>query len=297
MKPFKKLLPVLLIAVLVLSAAMPLSARTFELPDLPGLPGFPDLPVLPGTPDIPLPPIATPTPGIKLPLPELQDFPVDLFTLPPISTATPIVVTPLPATPAATVPLTNPPADTPMPSPSPKPKATAKPKAKPTEKPAEASGQTITSEGPPFMVFRTDLTAEPLMFTPMDLSLDGEFRFPLIGGANQVVGEAKVLVQSGVAVVTYQLVNGVTVDSSREFFTFFADIRSAPSVQPADLQAVKMVFGMPYPVATWLNSDLKVLLYINCPAAYSTGLAGLTPFSFQDAGYLARVSSLLPLMD
>ena len=155
----------------------------------------------------------------------------------------------------------------------------------------------MTSEGPPFLIFRDDLTDRPWMFTPMDLSLNAEYHFPLIGDANQVIGEAKVVVQSGVVVVSYLVENGVRVDANNEFFTFFPDIRTIPSVNPAELQSVKLKFGMPYSVESWLGSDAKVLLYINCPVSYDTGLASLTPFSFQDPVYLGRLAELFMLMD
>ena len=72
----------------------------------------------------------------------------------------------------------------------------------------------MTGEGPLFLSFRNELTDERWMFTPMDLSLDGEYHFPLIGNASQVVGEAKVAVRSGMVIITYLLVNGVKVDET-----------------------------------------------------------------------------------
>lgn len=167
---------------------------------------------------------------------------------------------------------------------------------KPPER-QRGEGKCLTSEGPLFLSFRRDLTDKPLMFTPMDLSLDGEYRFPLIGSSMQVVGEAKTEVFSGMAMVTYSLFGGVQVSKEDEFFTFFPDIRAVRTVDPEKLQDVKMEFGIPYSVAFWLGSDRKVLLYINCPVSYNTGQAGLLPFSLQDPNYLARLAALLPLMD
>jgi hypothetical protein len=98
-------------------------------------------------------------------------------------------------------------------------------------------------------------------------------------------------------IVSYLVVSGVQVDTKNEFFTFFPDIRSVSSVKPSKLQHVKLKFGLPYSVASWLGSDPNVLLYINCPVSYKTNLAGLMLFSFQDPGYLERMMNLLPLMD
>lgn len=160
-----------------------------------------------------------------------------------------------------------------------------------------SGGKYLTSEGPLFLSFRQNLTEEYYMFTPMDLSVDGEYRFPLIGSTLQAVGEAKVTVMSGMTIVTYFLVNGVRVDQKDEFFTFFPDIRSVKTVKPSQLKEVRLEFGVPYSVPSWLNSDPSVLLYINCPVSYSTGLDGLVPFSFEDPSYLQRVVELVPLMD
>lgn len=181
----------------------------------------------------------------------------------------------------------------PTPSPSPEPE---KPTKKPENKPSSGK-QYMTSEGPLFLSFRADLTNELYMFTPMDLAMDGEYRFPLIGSSLQAVGEAKVEVKSGMAIVTYLVTNGVKVDEKNEFFTFFPDIRGISTVKPSELQQVKLRFGIPYSVAGWLNSDSKVLLYINCPVSYKTDLKGLTPFAFEDPAYIQRVIEALALMD
>ncbi len=250
--------------------------------------------------------------GIEVPLAPLPDIPVfaePTVKIPGLPTATPKPTKNLPGLPTFSFPLFTPkPTDSATPKPTlepdkplvtdiPQEKPTATPTRKPTAKPSSGGGQTMTGEGPLFLSFRNELTDERWMFTPMDLSLDGEYHFPLIGSASQVVGEAKVAVRSGMVIVTYLVVNGVKVDEKNEFFTFFPDIRSVPSVKPSQLQHVKLQFGLPYSVAGWLNSDPNVLLYINCPVSYKTNLPGLTPFSFQDPGYLERMMGLLPLMD
>ena len=170
--------------------------------------------------------------------------------------------------------------------------------ATPTPRPrTTGGGQYMTSEGPLFLSFRAKLTDKMYMFTPMDLSIDGEYRFPLVGSSLQVVGEAKVTVQNGMTIVTYLVVNGVKVNEKDEFFTFFPDILSVPSVERSKLQQVKLKFGFPYSVESWLGSDPKVLLYINCPISYKTSLDGLQPFSFEDPAYIRRVIEFVTLMD
>ena len=165
-----------------------------------------------------------------------------------------------------------------------------------TPKP-QKSGQYMTSEGPLFISFRGDLTEKLYMFTPMDLSVDGNYQFPLVGSSMQVVGEVNVSVHKGITIVTYLVVNGVSVEEKNEFFTFFRDIRSVSVIEPSKMQSVKLRFGIPYSVASWLKSDSSVLLYINCPVSYKTNLKGLKTFSFEDSGYLERMMELLSLMD
>lgn len=235
--------------------------------------------------------------GIEIPLIPLPEIPIidkPIFTPKPTISIIDIPVFTLKPIPSVSLRPTLKP-DLPPPTPGATPAPV--PNDKPTNRPSAGRGQLMNNEGPLFLSFRADLTDELLMFTPMDLSLEGEFRFPLIGNASQVVGEAKVVIQSGMVTVTYLVVSGVNVDVKNEFFTFFTDIRSVPSVEPRKLQDVKLKFGIPYSIQSWLGSDPNVLLYINTPVTYKTNLTGLTSFSFQDLGYLERMMKLLPLMD
>ena len=63
------------------------------------------------------------------------------------------------------------------------------------------------------------------------------------------MGEAKVTVMSGLAIVKYYLANGVSVDEKDEFFTFFPDIRSVTTVKSSQLGEVRLKFGVPCSVA------------------------------------------------
>ena len=179
-------------------------------------------------------------------------------------------------------------------SPAPVTPVENKPEIKKTSKTA---GGRMTSEGPMFSSFHMDLTDEPYMFTPVDLSNDGEYRFALIGDFAWVAGEVQVLVRSGMTIVTCFPREGVTVDDKNAFFTFFPDIRSVQTIDPAKLKDVRLSFGMPYAVPALLRTDAKVLLYVNCPVSYQKDRADLAPFSVQDPGYLDRMTALLPLMD
>ena len=193
------------------------------------------------------------------------------------------------------IPLSEPQTQAPQPvTPAPVTPEEAKPEGKKTSK---AAGGRMTSEGPMFSSFHMGLTDEPYMFTPVDLSNDGEYRFALIGDFAWVAGEVQVLVRSGMTIVTCFPREGVTVDDKNSFFTFFPDIRSVQTIDPAKLKDVRLSFGMPYAVPALLRTDAKVLLYVNCPVSYQKDRADLAPFSVQDPGYLDRMTALLPLMD
>ena len=193
------------------------------------------------------------------------------------------------------IPLSEPQTQAPQPvTPAPVTPEEAKPEGKKTSK---AAGGRMTSEGPMFSSFHMGLTDEPYMFTPVDLSNDGEYRFALIGDFAWVAGEVQVLVRSGMTIVTCFPREGVTVDDKNAFFTFFPDIRSVQTIDPAKLKDVRLSFGMPYAVPALLRTDAKVLLYVNCPVSYQKNRADLEPFSVQDPGYLDRMTALLPLMD
>ena len=193
------------------------------------------------------------------------------------------------------IPLSEPQTQAPQPvTPAPVTPEEAKPEGKKTSK---AAGGRMTSEGPMFSSFHMGLTDEPYMFTPVDLSNDGEYRFALIGDFAWVVGEVQVLVRSGMTIVTCIPRDGVAVDEKNAFFTFFPDIGSVQTIDPAKLKDVRLSFGMPYAVPALLRTDAKVLLYVNCPVSYQKDRADLAPFSVQDPGYLDRMTALLPLMD
>lgn len=193
------------------------------------------------------------------------------------------------------IPLSEPQTQAPQPvTPAPVTPEEAKPEGKKTSK---AAGGRMTSEGPMFSSFHMGLTDEPYMFTPVDLSNDGEYRFALIGDFAWVAGEVQVLVRSGMTIVTCFPREGVTVDDKNSFFTFFPDIRSVQTIDPAKLKDVRLSFGMPYAVPALFRTDAKVLLYVNCPITYQKNRADLEPFSVQDPGYFDRMTALLPLMD
>ncbi|MGI6695623.1 MAG: hypothetical protein ACOX6O_05215 [Christensenellales bacterium] len=144
-------------------------------------------------------------------------------------------------------------------------------------------------------MFRNDLTEGYEMFTPMDLSLDGEYIFPLVSNAMHTVGEVKVTVKKGLVTAHPQVFSGVKLTDG--ILTFFADFRAVRTIKPDDLKSVDIPFDLPVSIANRLGVDDKVLMYINCPVSYQSGAASIQLFSLEDPAYLERMYALIDLMD
>lgn len=171
---------------------------------------------------------------------------------------------------------------------TPKPATTAKPKPKSVAK-------TVTTLGPLFASFRGELTRGDEMFSPMDLSQDGDYFFSLVTNDQQIVGELKVTVRKGLVTARPLVTSGVTLKNG--ILTFFDDIESIRSIKPNRLSSVDLPFNKPINVQKRLKTDEKVLLYLNCPVSFKANTPGLSPFSFEDESYLEQVDQMLLLME
>lgn len=158
-----------------------------------------------------------------------------------------------------------------------------------------STGKFVTTEGPLFLMYRGDLTKGYEMFTPLDLSVDGEYYIPLISNAMHKVGEVKLTVQNGIVIASPLVSSGVTL--SKDFMTFFPDIAGVKTINTSKLKKENIPFGVPVDVGIRFNTDPKVLLYVNCAIKYKTNLAGITPFSLENPEYLERMYALIALMD
>jgi hypothetical protein len=247
----------------------------------------------------------TPTPFPKIPIKPIDDpgkkTPIDPGKIPKVPKITPTPTAPLPKMPikpidppggkfpidpgkAPTFPLPKDPAD---------PQTPITPGTPKTKVPD--AGNFVTSEGPLFIMFRDDLTEGYEMFTPMDLSLDGEYVFPLVSNAMHTVGEVKVTVKKGLVTAHPQMFLGVKLTDG--ILTFFADFRAVQTIKPKELKSVDIPFDLPVSIANRLGVDDKVLMYINCPVSYQSGAASIHPFSLEDPAYLERMYALIDLMD
>lgn len=157
------------------------------------------------------------------------------------------------------------------------------------------AGEFVTSEGPLFIMFRDNLTKGYEMFTPMDLSLEGVYVFPLVSNAMHTVGEVTVTVKKGFVTVHPQMFSGVKMRNG--ILTFFADIQSVKTIKPKKLYKADMPFDVPIDVIGRLGGDAKVLMYINCPVNYKGDSPYIKSFSMSDPNYLERMYALIELMD
>lgn len=159
-----------------------------------------------------------------------------------------------------------------------------------------------TSEGPLFADYNVPGTdGLKLMFTPIDLSADGEYSYPLIAAGAREVGQVIVTIKEGILTASLEAYRGVhltqAVKPTLPQLFFLPDIASAKSAKPTDLQALRLAFDQPLAVEKILAfEDPQVLMYVYALISMDP-ISAVKPFSFTDEGYLARVETLKALMD
>ncbi len=192
---------------------------------------------------------------------------------------------------APTVKPTEKPTDKPTEKPTEKPTAapteqpTEKPTAAPTEKPTAAPtvkptvepaptpapsakpsaapdnmrySQTLSSLGIRFRDAAPGLTDKWHMFTPLDVSKDGETVIPLIAGGISQVGEVTVAVADGAVQIKYALYRGVELLDIG--CTLFHDLNRIDTVDTNKQNPYP--FRQPIRIAEDLGGDTSVLLYV-----------------------------------
>ena len=132
---------------------------------------------------------------------------------------------------------------------------------------------TVCAFGPQFRELSSNLTREWYMFTPIDLSEDGEQRFDLIGGGMYVIGSVTVTVKDGEVTVDYAY-NSRDVQPGREYFTFFADY---DSVTREDLSRLPKhySYGKTYSIEEKLGGDTDVILFVCNTATFEKTSRGV----------------------
>lgn len=154
---------------------------------------------------------------------------------------------------------------------------------------------TASTQGLRFRDMKPELGRKWFMFTPVDLSADGEQIIPIIASNAYYVGKAMVNVADGAVTVTYEFPKAVKVKS--EFLTLFADLASVSTVNPAELAEQAFTFGEPINIEEALGGDTKVLLYTNFVIDYNDSIRGVTRFFTGNKDYRAAVAAMKELMD
>lgn len=154
---------------------------------------------------------------------------------------------------------------------------------------------TLCAQGLRLRDIAPHITGNWQMFTPLDLSTTGEQRIPLIASNLYFVGEARVVVENGSAVVTYSVLPGVDVSS--EFLAILPSMDAAVATDPAGLQAYRHAFGQPIPIESVLNGDTHVVLYIMNVVDYNSAIPGIRLFTDRNPAYQDAVEAFQSILD
>ena len=154
---------------------------------------------------------------------------------------------------------------------------------------------TASTQGFSFRDMVPGLTKEWVMFTPVDLSQEGEQTIPLIASNMYYIGHVTLNVAGGNVTATYEVGKGVKVKS--EFLTMFPDLASVTEVDPKNLGESAKAFGEPVSIQDELGGDTKVLLYANLVVDYNDDLSSIQRYSVRHPNYTSVVEGLRALMD
>lgn len=153
---------------------------------------------------------------------------------------------------------------------------------------------TTCSKGIRFRDMDAGITNKWYMFTPIDISVDGEQVFDLVAGNQSVIGSVHVLVKEGTVTVTYELANASAISVKNEFMTILNSIADAGNLDTANMK--QYTYGEPISIADDLGGDTKVLLFMLNNVVYEESIYGI--YDFDDGKeYDAYVETLKLLMD
>ena len=150
---------------------------------------------------------------------------------------------------------------------------------------------TACSVGPRFRDLGVN-TDKWFMFTPVDLSVDGEYEFDLIAGNIHKVGTVTVLVNDGTVTVSYEVISGVKVDN--EFLSILHDLEEAELLETDEM--IQYAFGQPISIQNELDGDPIVLIFLCNELHYSSEIRQLTHFREAGADYQALLERCEQLM-
>ncbi len=153
---------------------------------------------------------------------------------------------------------------------------------------------TASTQGIRFRDISPDLTKKWYMFTPVDLSQDGEQIIPVIASNIYYIGQVKLTVAGGQVTVTPEILKGVTVKSS--FLTFFTGLDAVTEVEPGKLTEHALPFGEAVSIEEVLGGDTNALLYAHFVVDYHDEVRGIKPFHNSSKEYKALVQQLTDMM-
>ena len=131
------------------------------------------------------------------------------------------------------------------------------------------------------------------MFTPLDLSREGEITYDLIASNIHRVGTVTVTVTAGKAVISYRLNKGAEPVSMG--FTLFHDLKSVEDPEHFDLS--RFSFDREISIEDDLSGDQRVLLQIMGIINYDYKEDRFPLFSGAGREYQEFVSAAIALMD
>ena len=153
--------------------------------------------------------------------------------------------------------------------------------------------QTVCSLGIRYRDIRPDWTDKWYMFTPLDLSREGETTYDLIASNIHRVGAVTVTVTAGKAVISYNLNTGAEPVSMG--FTLFHDLKSVEDPEHFDLS--RFSFDREISIEDDLSGDERVLLQIMGIIDYDYTEDRFPLFSGAGREYQEFVSAAAALMD
>ena len=154
---------------------------------------------------------------------------------------------------------------------------------------------TVCTYGIRFRDLQNPITKEWYMFTPIDLSVEGEQTIDLIAGNMHEIGKATVLVKDGKVTVTTKVNSTRNIAYKEEFLTF---VPALADLTALDFEAMtNYAYGEEISIEEALGGDTKVLLLMRNRAWYPDNANGVNAFKGKGKAYNAYVEELKALMD
>ncbi len=165
----------------------------------------------------------------------------------------------------------------------------------PTEKAKTQYTDFATSFGLLVKDYRPNLTKKNEMFTPLDLSVNADYVFPLVTNNFYYVGEVKVHVENGM--VTVHPLFLPTIQETRGYGMFFDNTDSIKTIKQSTIKKNAFPFFEPVDVKRLYNTNDNVILYMKFPLKFNKKIPGVHLISIEDADYKQKVDAFMKLLD